>query len=440
MKRNFFIVYLLLLITFSGCKYGGSKIQPSLTFNTNELIVTIGETSDLPIDIIGYDINDLEFVIENPEIINLNFIRIEPLQVGITNINVIVKSKPSINTSIKVIVYGNLIAKPTISTSIPIMQVDQKAKLLFINQSYVRAPIECFDWENSDNSVATMDDELNVVALREGVTTFTATLRSDPTITGSFELAVVSSPPIRENGKVALLLKTENDVSTINAGDELKIIIDDDSIDLDDYYWRVINTKIARVNEEGRLMGSLQGIAEVYVHSKEDKKIYGKVCIEVVGTPNVDYVEKLVLAAENELGYREHQDGYTKYGYWYGIYYGSYFTNLDWCAMFVSWCANEAGTSTVLIPPFANVSNGKDTYRQNNIYQLREDYIPKPGDIIFFLRNGAGHTGIVTGCDGINVYTIEGNTSNMVARRSYPLNYRTIDGYGTPNYQDYIKA
>lgn len=44
------------------------------------------------------------------------------------------------------------------------------------------------------------------------------------------------------------------------------------------------------------------------------------------------------------------------------------------------------------------------------------------------------HTGIVEKVDGSKVYTIEGNTSDQVARRSYALGSSRIVGYGRSAY------
>ena len=45
---------------------------------------------------------------------------------------------------------------------------------------------------------------------------------------------------------------------------------------------------------------------------------------------------------------------------------------------------------------------------------------------------------IVYAVDDEKVYTIEGNTSDMCAKRSYPLNSLYIVGYGTPQYPEFI--
>jgi len=59
------------------------------------------------------------------------------------------------------------------------------------------------------------------------------------------------------------------------------------------------------------------------------------------------------------------------------------------------------------------------------------------GDIIFFDWDGDGganHVGIVESCDGKCVYTIEGNTTDSCARRTYRVGAACIYGYGIPRY------
>lgn len=59
---------------------------------------------------------------------------------------------------------------------------------------------------------------------------------------------------------------------------------------------------------------------------------------------------------------------------------------------------------------------------------------PLVGDQIFFSYrpNEYSHTGLVESVSGNTIVTIEGNTSDMVARRSYNINDSSIVGYGTP--------
>lgn len=130
----------------------------------------------------------------------------------------------------------------------------------------------------------------------------------------------------------------------------------------------------------------------------------------------------------------------------YWEYYG-FSHPTAWCAIFVSWCAEMTGNINTTIPKFFLCTNGVDWFQKKGLFQHRSSgYIPRSGDVIFFdfsSRNGSGmnaygygadHVGYVESCDGTTVYTIEGNTSNSVARRRYNINKASIVGYGTPVY------
>ena len=72
-------------------------------------------------------------------------------------------------------------------------------------------------------------------------------------------------------------------------------------------------------------------------------------------------------------------------------------------------------------------------YKQKGQYHASN---PKPGDQIFFgtSTTNVSHTGLVEKVDATKVYTIEGNTSDKVARRTYSLSDKKIVGYGRPAY------
>jgi hypothetical protein len=121
------------------------------------------------------------------------------------------------------------------------------------------------------------------------------------------------------------------------------------------------------------------------------------------------------------------------YWSWYGFN-----SRVAWCATFVSWCANECGyIDAGIIPKFAACqSQGIAWFKERGLWQ-ESGYVPAPGDIIFFDWEPDGHSdhvGIVEYVEGEVVHTVEGNTSNSVARRSYRLDSNNICGYGTPMY------
>ena len=60
---------------------------------------------------------------------------------------------------------------------------------------------------------------------------------------------------------------------------------------------------------------------------------------------------------------------------------------------------------------------------------------PEVGDVVFFyVSGGINHQGIVTGISGNTITTVEGNSSDMVARRTYTIGSSQIAGYGRPKW------
>ncbi|MDE5588235.1 MAG: CHAP domain-containing protein [Acetatifactor sp.] len=138
----------------------------------------------------------------------------------------------------------------------------------------------------------------------------------------------------------------------------------------------------------------------------------------------------IVDVAIGEIGCTEQGSNKTKYGAWYGM------NGAAWCHMFVSWCANQAGVKTSVVPKTASCSSGMGWFKNKGLFKYKGKYTPKRGDIIYFCSAGASHVGIVEKVSGDTVHTVEGNTSNKVARRSYPLNAARITGYGVPKYEN----
>lgn len=145
-----------------------------------------------------------------------------------------------------------------------------------------------------------------------------------------------------------------------------------------------------------------------------------------------DYADQIISIALAQEGIAENppNSNRVKYNTWYygaEVSGGSY----PWCAVFVSWCANEAGISTGIIPKTAAVAGFRDFAVNCGRHHAPSGYSPQKGDIILF---GTQHTGFVVSCDGTTVRTIEGNTSDRVAQRSYGVNDSRITGYFSPDY------
>ena len=106
---------------------------------------------------------------------------------------------------------------------------------------------------------------------------------------------------------------------------------------------------------------------------------------------------------------------------------------MEWCACFVSWCANECGyIDSGEMPKFSYCPTGVQWFKAAGRW-LPGGSAPAPGDIAFFDWDGDGvsdHVGIVESCDGSTVHTIEGNSDDACRRSAYGVGSPFIMGYG----------
>ena len=123
--------------------------------------------------------------------------------------------------------------------------------------------------------------------------------------------------------------------------------------------------------------------------------------------------------------------GGEPYWSWYG------FTNhVEWCACFVSWCADQCGyLDSGAYPKFSGCVFGMQWFQQRSLW-LDGSTEPAPGMLIFFdwaTRDGVpDHVGIVEKVEDGIVYTVEGNSRDMCRQKQYSLGSSVILGYGMP--------
>ncbi len=177
--------------------------------------------------------------------------------------------------------------------------------------------------------------------------------------------------------------------------------------------------------------------------------------------PVPDYVNRLLEVASEEVGYTEEEHGRTKYGEWAGDPY------CQWCAEFQCWCVDQVdqryGTSLLnqVYPRYSASNTGRSWFITAGRYVIRKgpidewgyewlkgrssfissgDYIPQPGDWVFFTWTSdtdTDHVALVEYCTRdtetgeVLIHVIEGNKPDSVARDVYELNYTRILGYGT---------
>ena len=138
--------------------------------------------------------------------------------------------------------------------------------------------------------------------------------------------------------------------------------------------------------------------------------------------------QAIVEVALTQLG----NEGGQPYWSWYGFE-----GRVEWCACFVSWCADQCGyIESGIIPKFAGCVDGANWFKGNGQWQDR-NYEPQAGDIIFFDWEGDGetdHVGIVEKCENGVVYTVEGNSGDACRQNQYTVGSSSIYGYGVPAY------
>lgn len=141
----------------------------------------------------------------------------------------------------------------------------------------------------------------------------------------------------------------------------------------------------------------------------------------------VNINHKIVEVARSQIG----NVGGEPYWSWYGFE-----SRVEWCACFVSWCANECGyIDRGSVPKFALCSDGVNWFRAQEQW-LDGTQTPSSGMIIFFdwaddgQDGDADHVGIVDKVENGIVYTIEGNSGDSCRQNQYSVGYYEILGYG----------
>lgn len=142
--------------------------------------------------------------------------------------------------------------------------------------------------------------------------------------------------------------------------------------------------------------------------------------LELTGEDSTD----MVMVAASQIG----NEGGELYWRWYG-----FSSHVDWCAAFVSWCADQAGLiDDGSMPKFAVCDDGIRWFIEKGRW-FNRNISPELGMIIFFDWDQDGrsdHVGIVEQCEDDMIYTIEGNSNDACMRRCYAVGSSVVIGYG----------
>lgn len=230
--------------------------------------------------------------------------------------------------------------------------------------------------------------------------------------------------------RVARLRAVYWDMTTITSWVE---VIDHDDSDPDDEVDDSWTEYILHITVTGQTAGEA---ADSYGFNTDQKTLLAELQAPenndlwlalLYGASDTD--SQIVAVALSQLG----NVGGDPYWSWYG-----FDSRVDWCACFVSWCANECGyIDAGVFPKFASCSDGVAWFREQGLWQ-DNSYEPCPGDIVFFDWNNEStgqdgspdHVGIVENVEDSIIYTIEGNSNNSCRKQQYVVGNHEIYGYG----------
>lgn len=172
---------------------------------------------------------------------------------------------------------------------------------------------------------------------------------------------------------------------------------------------------------------------------------------------------KVVSIAQSYLGYNEwdgsHMEIVDTYNSIKPLPAGGYFLQPydSWCCAFVSFVAIKVGIADTLIPRECGCERQVNLFKEMGRFQEDENYMPKPGDIIYYdwedsaydyeytdNKGFAWHVGLVCSTGETNpdlaedeILVIEGNKNDCVEYRTIVKNGRFIRGYGIPDYANF---
>lgn len=172
-------------------------------------------------------------------------------------------------------------------------------------------------------------------------------------------------------------------------------------------------------------------------------KLYRDTVIQVA-ILEIGYMEKKSNAYLDDKTANAGNGNYTKYArdLWEAVphFYQGSKQGYEWCATWYDWCLYVAcgrDSSYAQAAKFYTGPYGAGCHYAAGYYKAAGAWYkdPMPGDQIFFgAPDSIQHTGLVEKVENGRVYTIEGNSNNMVRRCTYSLTDSSIVGYGRPRY------
>ena len=218
------------------------------------------------------------------------------------------------------------------------------------------------------------------------------------------------------------------------------------------YQWENPQEKVKNMQE--RLGYARQWLAKLNASSHQSQTS-SQINPSVQPATKEAAVQRVLEIARSEIDYREKgsntglddknanagSGNYTKYARDLDAipnFYNGKKQGYAYCDVFNDWLFVKAFGADTAMKMLCQPQNsaGAGCAYSKQYYQAagRFTKTPEPGAQIFFWDNAGqiNHTGIVESVNGGQVTTIEGNTSDRVARRVYSISDGTIAGYGIP--------
>ena len=114
----------------------------------------------------------------------------------------------------------------------------------------------------------------------------------------------------------------------------------------------------------------------------------------------------------------------------------------SWCSIFASVVSIQCGL-TDIIPTECGCEPHIELFKELGCWEEADDYVPLPGDLIFYHWEcedegncvaWSDHVGVVVGTAGDFIKVIEGNYGDAVGYHTIWVDHQEIRGYGLPNY------
>jgi len=169
---------------------------------------------------------------------------------------------------------------------------------------------------------------------------------------------------------------------------------------------------------------------EVSAEEKEARDLFVAAAIQWLGRNSADGSHKEIIDI-----YNAHEP--------LAVNYAVQYTD-KWCATFVSAVSIQC-KYTDIIPTECGCQRQIDLFIALDRWEEADDYVPLPGDIIYYSSDSkaqsgdntgwSDHVGIVVGTLGNWLKVIEGNMMGAVAYRTMTVGTPDIRGYALPDYK-----